>query len=99
MDYNDLRVSERKIWEEKINGQKLRGIVNIGYFSRIEAGISIGRTIFVCLVLGVGALTFAKDANDLVLTPIERMIDRVNRIARNPISSKEVNLIQHSGKI
>jgi hypothetical protein len=29
----------------------------------------------------VGALLFSKDANELALQPIERMIDKVNKIA------------------
>lgn len=49
----------------------------------------MGRTIFVCIVLTLGALAFTNDANDLALGPIERMITKVNKIARNPISAKE----------
>jgi len=37
----------------------------------------------------MGAMLFSKDANDLALRPIERMIIKVNKIAKNPISSKE----------
>jgi hypothetical protein len=40
-------------------------------------------------VLTLGALLFSKDANDLALRPIERMIEKVNKIARNPIAAKE----------
>lgn len=50
------------------------------------------RTIFVCIVLTFGSLMFAKDANDLALRPIERMIDKVNRIARNPNIAVELKL-------
>lgn len=32
---------------------------------------------------------FSKDANDLALRPIERMIDKVNKIAKNPLKAKE----------
>ena len=32
---------------------------------------------------------FSKDANELALAPIERMIEKVNKIAKNPISAKE----------
>lgn len=35
---------------------------------------------------------FSQDANDLALGPIERMIKKVNQIARNPISSKELEI-------
>ena len=32
---------------------------------------------------------FTKDANDLALTPIERMIEKVNAIAKNPTKATE----------
>jgi len=49
----------------------------------------LGRTVFVCFVLTCGALYFSKDANDLALGPIERMIVKLTRISRNPISAKD----------
>jgi hypothetical protein len=45
--------------------------------SQLQAGLNICRTFFVCLVLGMGAMMFSKDANDLVLKPIERMVKKV----------------------
>lgn len=54
-----------------------------------NAILGITRTIFVSLVLSLGAMFFSKDANDLALRPIERMIEKVNKIARNPLASKE----------
>ena len=62
-----------------------------------SAGLSLGRTIFVCIVLTSGALMFTKDATDLALTPIEKMIESVNRIARNPILAKELKLNKDDG--
>lgn len=46
--------------------------------NRFTASLSLGRTVFVCFVLTCGALYFSKDANDLALGPIERMIVKVN---------------------
>ena len=46
-----------------------------------------------CIVLGFGALIFAKDANDLVLKPIERMIIKVNGIAKNPLSARDAKIV------
>lgn len=72
----------------------------------MSAGLSLGRTIFVCIVLTTGALMFSKDgiiyiinikATDLALTPIEKMIENVNRIARNPILAKELKLNKDDG--
>jgi len=40
-------------------------------------------------VLAFGAMMFTKDANDLALTPIERMINKVNTIAKNPTKATE----------
>lgn len=54
-----------------------------------KALMSFFKTIFVCIVLTFGALMFSKDANDLALRPIERMIDKVNKIAKNPIQATE----------
>ena len=49
-----------------------------------------------CVVLTVGALLFSKDANDLALRPIERMIEKVKKIAKNPILATEQELIKDS---
>lgn len=35
---------------------------------------------------------FSKDANDLALRPIERMIEKVNKIAKNPNMAIELKL-------
>eukprot|EP00360_Condylostoma_magnum_P001117 CAMPEP_0168313558 /NCGR_PEP_ID=MMETSP0210-20121227/2678_1 /TAXON_ID=40633 /ORGANISM="Condylostoma magnum, Strain COL2" /LENGTH=34 /DNA_ID= /DNA_START= /DNA_END= /DNA_ORIENTATION= len=32
------------------------------------------RTVFICLVLAISSIMFSKDANDLLLGPIEDMI-------------------------
>lgn len=45
--------------------------------SHLEAVLNICQTIFVCLVLGIAALMFSRDANELVLIPIERMVKKV----------------------
>ena len=39
-------------------------------------------------------MMFTKDANDLALTPIERMIEKVNAIAKNPTKATEQHIIK-----
>lgn len=39
--------------------------------TKLQAGLSIGTTIFVCVVLASGALLFSNTATDLVISPIE----------------------------
>ena len=45
------------------------------------------RTLFVCLVLSIGSYYFTNDANVLVLNPIERMLEIVKLIAKNPLAA------------
>ena len=46
--------------------------------------ISIVNILFVSAVLLFGALAFTNDANKVALAPIDRMITKVNLIAKNP---------------
>ena len=55
--------------------------------TRLSAGLNMARTIFVCLVLVLAALIFNNDTNKLVLVPIERMMERINRLSKNPIQA------------
>ncbi len=56
----------------------------------LDAQLGIGRTIFVCIVLTAGALYFSKDAHELVLHPIENMLEKVKRIAKNPLEAAQM---------
>lgn len=55
--------------------------------SAMEAALNTGRTFFICMLLGVGAMTFSKDANKLVLAPIERMIAKLDKIRASPLAA------------
>lgn len=41
---------------------------------------------------------FSKDANDLALRPIERMIEKVNKIAKNPNLAIELKLAKDNAE-
>ena len=55
--------------------------------TKLGAGLSICRTFFICFILSLGAVYFQKDASELVIKPIESMIYKVTRIARNPLEA------------
>jgi hypothetical protein len=40
----------------------------------------------VCVMLGASSYYFNKDATNLVLTPIERMLERIKIIAKDPMT-------------
>ena len=56
-------------------------VIDSRYKSKMNAVLSMCRTIFICTVLTLGALFFSKDANTLAVEPIERMIKNVKQLA------------------
>lgn len=55
--------------------------------TKMEAGLSMLQTIFICFAVGIGALTFSNDANQLLLKPIERMMAKLETIKDNPMEA------------
>ena len=56
---------------------------------QLGAILNLCKTIFICIVLTMGALYFTKDANELVIHPIEKMIDKVKSISKNPLNASK----------
>ena len=61
----------------------------IGNNTKLSAGLGIGRTLFICLVLTLAAMCFSSTTNELVINPIESMIHKVKKIARNPLEAAQ----------
>mmetsp|Transcript_87085 Transcript_87085/g.244264 ORF Transcript_87085/g.244264 Transcript_87085/m.244264 type:complete len:1122 (+) Transcript_87085:112-3477(+) len=55
--------------------------------SRTESILNTCQTLFICFLLAFGAMAFSSDANKLVLTPIERMISKFEKIRMNPLEA------------
>mmetsp|Transcript_40429 Transcript_40429/g.61669 ORF Transcript_40429/g.61669 Transcript_40429/m.61669 type:complete len:105 (+) Transcript_40429:1513-1827(+) len=49
--------------------------------------MNIFRTLFICIVLGMSSICFTKDAQSMVLDPLERMIEKVKAMADDPLSA------------
>lgn len=62
-------------------------IYSIKEYAIIEGIIGLSRTTFICIVLAIGSIFFSSDANNLVLNPIERMLEKVKFIAKNPLAA------------
>ena len=69
------------------------GIIDLTKRTQLSAGLNLSRTVLVCIVLTISALMFSKDVNDLALRPIEKMIEKINIIAQNPLASQHEQLI------
>jgi hypothetical protein len=51
------------------------------------------RTTVVVIILSLSSISFTKDAQEMVLDPLERMIEKVKMISKNPLiaTSEEVH--------
>lgn len=43
-----------------------------------------------CIVLIISSIYFSKDTNDLVVRPIEIMLEKVKKIANNPLEAAQI---------
>lgn len=76
------------------NGIDFIAMYSTQSYSRTEALINICRTTFICIILSVAAITFTKDAQTMVLDPLERMIEKVKLIAQNPLAAASDDINQ-----
>lgn len=68
-------------------------------FNQYEAMINIARTIMVCILLVVSSYIINRDATRLVLDPIERMVERVRIVAKNPMALCSEEEIENEGAL
>ena len=86
-DLDDLRYAEYV--QIEYSDSQFMSAIDQRYIVKFDAWLNIGRTLFVCIVLSIGSIFFNYDANTLVLMPIERMIEKVKAIAKNPLLAQE----------
>ena len=53
----------------------------------LSATLGLIQTFGICIILSFGAYFFSKITNDLVIEPIENMIERVKHITDDPLSA------------
>jgi len=63
--------------------------------TQFEAGLSMLQTVFICCAVGIGAMTFSNDANQLLLKPIERMISKMESIKDNPLEAMRLGDLEY----
>lgn len=58
--------------------------------TKLEAGMSLLTTVFICVILCVASIFFSSTANVLVLGPVEKMIRKVEAIRDNPLVAMQM---------
>mmetsp|Transcript_3356 Transcript_3356/g.3959 ORF Transcript_3356/g.3959 Transcript_3356/m.3959 type:complete len:579 (+) Transcript_3356:944-2680(+) len=84
---DDLRTLE--VLVATYDNDKYVSVHDNRYTIKLSAALGIGRTIFICLVLTIAAMVFSSTTNGLVINPIESMIDKVKKIAKNPLEAAQ----------
>eukprot|EP00418_Pyrodinium_bahamense_P049932 CAMPEP_0179173142 /NCGR_PEP_ID=MMETSP0796-20121207/85425_1 /TAXON_ID=73915 /ORGANISM="Pyrodinium bahamense, Strain pbaha01" /LENGTH=1058 /DNA_ID=CAMNT_0020876339 /DNA_START=138 /DNA_END=3312 /DNA_ORIENTATION=+ len=84
----------RNLGQDQPSGQLVL-LFDISKLSTMEAVMSMVRTVFIIIILTMGALLFNADADNLVLHPIERMINKVELIRKNPLYAIKLGDEQH----
>ena len=91
-DNPNINLSELRTTEVLIaayDGSKYVAVHDNTLNVKLGAGLSIGRTLFICLVLTAAAMCFSSTTNELVINPIESMIHKVKKIAKNPLEAAQ----------
>ena len=66
-------------------------VFNAHWYSQFNGILNIVRTLFVTFALGFAMIIFNKDAQRLVLRPIERMLRKVKEVSENPLAGSKIH--------
>jgi len=87
----ELRVQEFRrfapqlLTRDEFNSWHFTFYFDLRPYVRADAMFNLLITLFVIVLLVVGALLFSHDANTLLLRPVEQMVERVEAIRANPL--------------
>lgn len=79
--------SLRDVEKVTVSAPFITAVIDVRSDTKLGALLNICRTLFICSVFAFGTVYLTKVANDLVIIPIEKMIDKVKRIAENPLAA------------
>ena len=89
VSHTDLRKDEKQISsiDSPNPGDVFLAIYDLRSNVQLSSMLSIITTFMVCFVLSAGAMIFSKLTQDLVITPIENMIEKVQAITKDPLKA------------
>lgn len=79
------------------NGVEFSIVYSVDKESQAESMINLARTVWVIFVLTIAAIHFSNATNRLVLHPLERMLEIVKKIAKDPSSAAASDEMQTAG--
>lgn len=95
---DELRFDEKQISQEPCanflaisNNSRCYALFDDRSSSQLNSILNIVKTLFICFALAGGSICFSKDTTEMVLEPIESMIEKIEKISKNPIEAMEEN--------
>lgn len=85
-----LRPEEEQIYMDEEDNVMTTIIISIMEDVQLGAYLGLARTTFVIIIMVAGAIFFSKDTNDLVVIPIENMLQKIKRISNNPLEAAKM---------
>ena len=64
----------------------------------LSAYLSMAKTLFVCVLIGLSAMSFERDARELVLQPLEVMIEIVDNVSKDPVNASDIKKLKSGFK-
>jgi len=83
--FNELRTVEREVLIVYDKGFTTTCWFDVRYQSKTDASFATYTTLFIIIILVVGTLFFSSDVQRLVIGPIEKMVELVQKISANPL--------------
>lgn len=96
--YPTKRYEEMVISTCKVGGLDIAVYEDDSQNALLSAGLNILRTVYICFILIGGSYLFKYYAQTLVITPIERMIEKAANVIRRPQEVKEEAFIEQEAK-
>ena len=90
LDTSGLRDEEIIVYSSINEEYTIYAYFNNRKVSILNGYLGLGRTLLVCLVLGISTYLLSRDAEKLVIQPIESMMTKVDRISENPLEAAEI---------
>jgi nitrate/nitrite-specific signal transduction histidine kinase len=89
VNVDSLRSVEKELVSFKNNetGKEYAVVFDMRKQTKLAAALGMGVTFVVMIVLALGSLALTRITYELVVTPIEAMMDKVKRIGENPLKA------------
>jgi class 3 adenylate cyclase len=94
-DYQNLRLSDQIIFHDSIPFQNMiyeaQFNISVRYETIIQAMLDLLNTLLLGLIMILSIFSLNRDMSNLILTPLERMINKIKVVALNPLQALKKN--------